>query len=244
MADSDSSVISNNDAEIDAHVLLPEISTSAESDVNGPELNTINSDSGLSNENKTSSGNIGPQSTQPFAVPVPLSLSTNFNKTKVKLNNNVANKLIAEKIIEAVDNQSTETSKLNIPSSVYQEPDWSGLTDKEYSFDVLKNGSIIDTVCLTSKPFYIFGRLPSCDITLEHPSLSRYHAVVQYSTKDKGWFVYDLDSTHGTWVNKHKISPKKYHRLKVGYIIKFGGSSRLHILQVYFLIAFKHGLDS
>ncbi|KAH9491418.1 Kanadaptin [Bulinus truncatus] len=129
----------------------------------------------------------------------------------------------------------SESNSANIAES-YQEPEWSGISETNYTFDVLKNGSIIDTISLSNKPFYIFGRLPSCDITLEHPSLSRYHAVLQYAAKtassfEKGWYIYDLDSTHGTWVNKKKISPKVYHRLKVGYIVKFGGSSRLHILQ-------------
>lgn len=134
-------------------------------------------------------------------------------------------------------NQVDSSEKLNqiqVPS--YTEPIWSGKAEEDYSFEVLKNGSIIGNVPLSSKPFHVFGRLPSCDVTLEHPSLSRHHAIVQYSvisteTHEKGWYVYDLDSTHGTWLNKKKITPKVFHRLRVGYILKFGGSSRLHILQ-------------
>ncbi|RUS69568.1 hypothetical protein EGW08_022669 [Elysia chlorotica] len=133
-------------------------------------------------------------------------------------------------------NQTDGSEKLIQSQAPYTEPLWSGKVEENYSFEVLKNGSIIGNVPLSSKPFHVFGRLPSCDVTLEHPSLSRHHAVVQYSvisteTHEKGWYVYDLDSTHGTWLNKKKITPKVYHRLRVGYILKFGGSSRLHILQ-------------
>ena len=125
----------------------------------------------------------------------------------------------------------------------YLEPEWAGIPEDnlDYSFEVLKNGKIIDNIPLENKSFFVFGRLPSCDITLEHPSLSRYHAVLQYSgpsspsTKEQGWYIFDLDSTHGTWINKRKVFPKKYYRIKVGYVIKFGGSSRLHILQVSML---------
>lgn len=144
-------------------------------------------------------------------------------------------KLSSDENAELESRNSEElTNKSYIP---YEEPEWSGKAQEEYSFDVLKNGSIIDRVSLKTQPFYVFGRLPSCDVTLEHPSLSRYHAVLQYNcastpAREKGWYVYDLDSTHGTWVNKKKISPKVYHRLRVGHIVKFGGSSRLHILQV------------
>lgn len=121
----------------------------------------------------------------------------------------------------------------------YTEPDWGGKADssEEYSFDVLKSGTIIGNIPLKGQSYFVFGRLQSCDVTLEHPSLSRYHAVIQHSkevshTYEKGWYIYDLDSTHGTWVNKRRLKPKQYYRLKVGYVIKFGGSSRLHILQV------------
>ncbi|KAM7445046.1 Kanadaptin [Porites harrisoni] len=38
-------------------------------------------------------------------------------------------------------------------------------------------------------------------------------------------------TTHGTTVNKSRIEPKRYYRLRVGYVFKSGGSSRLFILQ-------------
>ena len=143
----------------------------------------------------------------------------------------------SKKHIHTSSIQVDSSEKLKQAQVPYSEPAWSGKAEEEYNFEVLKNGSIIGNVPLSSKSFHVFGRLPSCDVTLEHPSLSRHHAVVQYSliateTHEKGWYVYDLDSTHGTWLNKKKITPKVYHRLRVGHILKFGGSSRLHILQV------------
>lgn len=121
----------------------------------------------------------------------------------------------------------------------YKEPEWSGVAEQLYSFEVVKNGTVIDNVGLSTKPFYVFGRLPSCDCQLEHPSLSRYHAVIQYckvKTENHGigWYLYDLDSTHGTWMNKIKVKSRVYNRIRVGYVIKFGGSTRLHILQVIY----------
>ncbi|KAK6180668.1 hypothetical protein SNE40_008674 [Patella caerulea] len=119
----------------------------------------------------------------------------------------------------------------------YKEPNWSGLPEPGYSFEILKNGAIIENIELKDKAFYVFGRLPSCDVTMEHPSLSRYHAVIQYcknpesSVSQSGWYLYDLDSTHGTWLNKNKVKPNVYHRIRVGHVVKFGGSTRLHILQ-------------
>lgn len=121
--------------------------------------------------------------------------------------------------------------------SPYKEPSWSGIPDGQYNFEILKNGLIVDNIDLTKKAYHVLGRLPSCDVTLEHPSLSRYHSVVQYrqtpsEKQEVGWYLYDLDSTHGTWVNKIKIKPLTYYRLRVGHVVKFGGSTRLFILQV------------
>lgn len=130
--------------------------------------------------------------------------------------------------------EQIKESKTPIP---YKEPPWGGLGTDKYYLEVLKNGVIIDNIKLT-KSFYVFGRLPSCDITMEHPSLSRHHAVLQFCKKKSesqniGWYLYDLDSTHGTWINKNRVYSKRYYWIRVGHVLKFGGSSRLYILQVY-----------
>ncbi|XP_019627534.1 PREDICTED: kanadaptin-like [Branchiostoma belcheri] len=132
--------------------------------------------------------------------------------------------------------KQSPAEKLQAPPLPYKEPAWSSVPDKPYSLEVLKNGCIVSKLELTGKPFYVFGRLDSCDVTLEHPSLSRYHAVVQFrgegdGERERGFYLYDLGSTHGTWMNKMEVKPKVYYRLRVGYMIKFGGSSRMYILQ-------------
>ncbi|XP_026800054.3 kanadaptin [Pangasianodon hypophthalmus] len=126
------------------------------------------------------------------------------------------------------------------PPLPYTEPPWAGVPGVPYTFELLKNGAILDAVPLTQQSYFVVGRLPVCDISLEHPSISRYHAVVQYRGKagdpgavgeELGFYIYDLGSTHGTFVNKNKIPPKTYIRLHVGHVLKFGGSTRLFILQ-------------
>ena len=136
----------------------------------------------------------------------------------------------------------------------YTEPHWSGaLPSSPYLLSVIKNGTIIQEIDISKKPFHVIGRLPSCEIPLEHPSISRYHAVIQYhpqSTREEtseddsdrllfsanpteeGFYVYDLGSTHGSFVNKNEIRPRCYYRLRVGQMVKFGGSSRLFLLEV------------
>lgn len=68
--------------------------------------------------------------------------------------------------------------KENNLSLPYKEPSWSGLPEsagQDYSFDVLKGGSIIETINLMKRPFWVFGRLESCHISMQHPTISRYN---------------------------------------------------------------------
>lgn len=129
------------------------------------------------------------------------------------------------------------------PPVPYTEPPWSGKPpdSRPYALEILKNGAIVDTVPLNQRGYFVVGRLPVCDVSLEHPSISRYHAVIQYRSQagesesvgeEEGFYIHDLGSTHGTVVNKNKIPPKTYIRLRVGHVLKFGGSTRLFILQV------------
>lgn len=161
--------------------------------------------------------------------------------------------------------QSKPSAKLR-PKCPYAEPKWSQIPSDEhkYDFEILKNGLIVETVRnLQSKSYWTMGKLPENDIVMAHPTISRFHAVLQYrpeikSTGDdsdsdnddendataqksakpskpmieKGWYLYDLSSTHGCFVNKMKIPPKTYVRLRVGYMLKFGSSTRSYILQV------------
>lgn len=65
--------------------------------------------------------------------------------------------------------------------------------------------------------------------------------MVQYrregdSAAPEGVYVYDLSSTHGSYQNKNRLQPKVYNRLRVGHMLKFGGSSRTFLLMVSFLV--------
>uniref|UniRef100_A0A3P8U6D1 Solute carrier family 4 member 1 adaptor protein n=1 Tax=Amphiprion percula TaxID=161767 RepID=A0A3P8U6D1_AMPPE len=106
------------------------------------------------------------------------------------------------------------------PPLPYTEPHWGGsASDVPYALEILKNGAIVDTLPLTHRSYFVVGRLPVCDVSLEHPSISRYHAVIQYRGQagdgecvgeEMGFYIHDLGSTHGT---------------------VFGGSTRVFILQ-------------
>ncbi|CAH1642323.1 unnamed protein product [Spodoptera littoralis] len=120
----------------------------------------------------------------------------------------------------------------------YKEPKWSGICPDgtDYSLEVLKSGMIVDKTDLTKRAFYVFGRLNNCDVMMAHPTISRYHCVLQYKAFAEegeppcGWYLYDLGSTHGTFLNKDRVKVSHYTRVRVGHQIKFGNSTRTYIL--------------
>lgn len=88
------------------------------------------------------------------------------------------------------------------------------LYSSEFQLETMKNGQIIASLDLSSKGSFKFGRMPECDVTLEHPSASRLHAVIQFKAQSGLPFLYDAASVHGTFVNKRKIAAKTYVPLK------------------------------
>ncbi|XP_001601225.2 kanadaptin isoform X1 [Nasonia vitripennis] len=118
----------------------------------------------------------------------------------------------------------------------YVEPTWSGPPENGYELEVLKSGLILEVIDLTDKNYHVVGRLPNCDMSMAHPTISRYHAVFQYRANGdekngKGMYVYDLGSTHGTFWNGNRIRPKVYVRVQGGHMIRFGCSQRKFIVK-------------
>jgi len=92
---------------------------------------------------------------------------------------------------------------------------------------VMKGGKQIGKISRVSKNrAVVFGRNKSfADVILQHPSISRQHAVILHG-KSGNMYVMDLKSSHGSFVNKRRLKPESREPLFDGDIIRFGGSSR------------------
>lgn len=93
---------------------------------------------------------------------------------------------------------------------------------------MIKNGTIIETIHLSNlknETFLSIGRFPLSDIQLDHPSVSRYHCILQYGEliSKSGWYLYDLDTTHGTRLNKQNIKSRVYAPISPGYFFYVAG---------------------
>lgn len=146
---------------------------------------------------------------------------------------------------ETTSSQITKASSNVQPTSDlnYKKPEWSSVprdcadlnSPDCYYLEVIKNGAIVEKIKL-DKEFVVFGRLEGCDVLCEHPTLSRRHAILQYSDGQldekypKGFYLFDLNSTHGTFLNKTRLEPNKYTYVDIDNVIKFAQSTRLYIL--------------
>ncbi|XP_026402473.1 kanadaptin-like [Papaver somniferum] len=123
--------------------------------------------------------------------------------------------------------KSSDPVNVTVPYSI---PPWSAPPRHPFFFEVLKDGSIIDQFDVSTKGAYMFGRVDLCDFVLDHPTISRFHAVLQFKQSGDA-YLYDLASTHGTSINKNQVKIKTYTDLHVGDVVRFGLSSRLYIFQ-------------
>jgi pSer/pThr/pTyr-binding forkhead associated (FHA) protein len=121
-------------------------------------------------------------------------------------------------------------------NKTYDAPAWGGTPTAEFYLDTLKDGVLVSRERLdaskdgTPRSCVRFGRHPSCDVVVEHPSTSRLHAVIQFKGGTTEAYVLDCGSAHGTFVNKRRVKPGAHAPVRVGDQIKLGESSRTYVL--------------
>lgn len=76
----------------------------------------------------------------------------------------------------------------------------------------------------------LFGRLPTCDVHLEHLSISRQHAQLQVQ-RDGRVVLTDMGSGHGTNVDGVWVRANAPKPLRVGTVVKFGASTRALVVK-------------
>jgi hypothetical protein len=67
---------------------------------------------------------------------------------------------------------------------------------------------------------WLIGRHSTCDIVLRSISMSRFHASIGF-TPSEGFYLTDLNSTNGTWVNRRRLEPLQRVWLQDGDLLRF-----------------------
>jgi diguanylate cyclase (GGDEF)-like protein len=92
----------------------------------------------------------------------------------------------------------------------------------------------------------VIGRTDECDVAVNHVSVSRRHAHIERS--DDGYYVADLESTNGTYVNDTRVVRHKLtdgDRLRIGSVIyRFlsGGNVEAHYHEEIYRLTVLDGL--
>jgi ABC transport system ATP-binding/permease protein len=93
-----------------------------------------------------------------------------------------------------------------------------GLNMQPYSKPA-RTGNSYTRISPTSNTSITIGRDQSNHLMLNHPHVSRFHAVVDIT--DRGWFIRDLNSTNGTYVDGARITGT--HPLNANSVIRISG---------------------
>ena len=115
-------------------------------------------------------------------------------------------------------NSGTAKGLSHKPATLYIQ-DWN-LKARDF-FGGIKQGETLRSTNLSGLNKISIGREPNNDITIDHPTVSRYHARIE---RENGSFqLKDLGSTNGTFVNGKQVKDKQV--LKVGDKIHIGSLS-------------------
>ncbi|XP_034829323.1 smad nuclear-interacting protein 1-like [Maniola hyperantus] len=124
----------------------------------------------------------------------------------------------------------------------YTEPDDAKQPKRRWRFYPFKGDKALPILYIHRQSSFLIGRDKKVvDIALEHPSISKQHAALQYRatpfTRADGSqgrrvrpYIIDLESANGTFVNNKKVSPRRYTELLERDVVKFGFSAREYVL--------------
>ena len=85
---------------------------------------------------------------------------------------------------------------------------------------VLRLVPVIGDDVLLDQDRALVGREPTCDVVIEHGSVSRKHAVLE--RRDDGWYVVDQGSANGTYIDSAKVGESALHH---GQELRFGAAA-------------------
>lgn len=115
---------------------------------------------------------------------------------------------------------------------------------QQWRMYVFKGKDLIDTIYLYSRSAWLLGRDEKVtDYFIEHPSVSKQHAVIQFrhrtsvdefgdKTSEVKPYLIDLESVHGTKLNGKDVVASKYVELIDGDVVGFGDSEREYVMML------------
>lgn len=157
--------------------------------------------------------------------------AVSHSQTSVQQNHYQSQLITQQKPVGTEVVPSQNVTQIGSGQSTWHPPDWAiEPRPGVFHLDVLKDGEVLDQINL-SKRKHIFGRqFHTCDIVLDHQSVSRQHAAV-VPHKNGSIYVIDLGSAHGTFVANERLTKDSPMELEVGQSLRFAASTRVYVLR-------------
>lgn len=76
----------------------------------------------------------------------------------------------------------------------------------------------------------VVGRLPSCDLVINDPSVSKEHARLSWQGQTDTCTIVDLGSMNGTQLNGHPLEAHKEYYVQDGDLVRFGDADFAYLL--------------
>ncbi|MEN0019626.1 MAG: SpoIIE family protein phosphatase [Planctomycetota bacterium] len=81
-------------------------------------------------------------------------------------------------------------------------------------------GPPVDAFVIDPERSWTIGRSGQCEAQLPEKTVSRRHAVIAY--RSDTWFMTDLESKHGTYVNGNRVEANTPHPINEGDLLRIG----------------------
>lgn len=119
--------------------------------------------------------------------------------------------------------------KADVPSEKWAPPPWATPPARPCDLHTISKSSDSRSVTSLEQGCIVVGRMKQTEqkgvqsFVVKHDSVSRKHAAIVHRDYDS--FIYDLGSTHGTFINKEQVEAHEPIPLESGMVIRFGKSS-------------------
>lgn len=129
--------------------------------------------------------------------------------------------------------------KYHEPPEARKPPD-----DEQWRMFIFKDKDMLDTVHLYQRSCWLIGRDQAvADLFVEHPSISKQHAVIQFRYQSKRdeygdkidsvkLYLIDLESANATKLNGKKVEQSRFVELRDSDIVEFGDSTRQYVMML------------
>ncbi|CAH8456554.1 unnamed protein product [Schistosoma turkestanicum] len=115
----------------------------------------------------------------------------------------------------------------------YNEPEDARKPTTHWRLYAFKGNKTLSVLHIHRQSGFLIGRdRKIADIPMDHPSISKQHAVLQYRLV-RGLirlYIIDLESANGTYLNNNRIESRRYYELLEKDVIKFGFSTREYVV--------------